>query len=123
MGKMNEVIVSLIKQQNQSFLSNLKACTEFTNNELNYLRSEITKIQQDDETECLKIQQSCEKDLKRVWIRFSNASDAENCRKQNNLTAIKEIFDHCNIPIKISQNSLESSFFSSKRFFDEQLVP
>jgi hypothetical protein len=134
MGKMNETMISMviqlkaaIEQKHESsmktFSNQLKSCTSFISNEINHIRGELVKVKDNDEVECLRITRSCEKDLKRFWIRFVYAEDAEECRDKNTPAAIKEIFDQLQIPIEKMEYPLESFFFTSKDFSEDQLVP
>ena len=107
MGKMNKTMLDMMIQMKiavetkndvivNSFTNKLKNCTSFISSEINYVKKEIDKVKKNDEIECLKTVQACSRDLKRIWIRFVYASDAEDVRNTNNHAAIKEILSQLN---------------------------
>ena len=130
MVRMNESMLEMMsglktafELKMQAFTDQLNACTTFTCNELNYVKKEIDDVKKNDDTECINTLQSCSRDLKKVWIRFTYAQDAEDIRKANNYAAINEIFSQHNIKLNMTQFPIESFFFKTKKFSHDQLVP
>jgi hypothetical protein len=134
MGRMNKNMLnmmiqlkSVIETKNNaivnSFTNKLKNCTSFISNEINYVKKEIDKVKRNDEIECLKTIQACSRDLKRIWIRFVYANDAEEARNKNNHAAIKVILSQLNVPINMAQYPVESFYFQSRTFSPDQLIP
>lgn len=134
MGNMNKTMLELITQLKNAivtknemtinkFTSELKSCTSFISNEINYVKKEIKDIKRNDETECLKIIHLCSRDLKRVWIRFAYSSDAEYFRNKNSYASVKELLAQLNIQINMSQYPIESFFYQAKKFTSDQLAP
>lgn len=130
MIKMNESMLEMMGQLKTAFDSNihtfteqLKASTSFSSNELNYIKKEIDEVKSNDELECLNTLQACSRDLKKVWIRFAYVKDAEEVRRANSYAAINDIFAQLNIKLKMSQFPIESFYFKTKKFTQDQLVP
>ena len=134
MSKMNKTMIDMISQlktaiekKNENtidmFTDKLKKCTSFISNEMNHVRKEIKEIRDNDEIECMKTVQSCSRDLKKFWIRFIYVADAENLREKNNASSIKDLLQQLNVPINMSQYPIESFYFQSKRFSNDQLIP
>jgi hypothetical protein len=134
MGKMNKTMIDLIIQLKNAvetknnaivntFTNKLKDCTSFISKEINYVKKEIDKVNKNDEIECIKTAQACSRDIRKIWIRFIYANDAEQVRNKNNHAAIKEILSQLNIPLNMSQYPLESFYLQSRTFSADQLIP
>jgi hypothetical protein len=134
MGKMSKTMLDLIQQLQLAMISKnkasmntfnerLKTCTSFICNEIEHVRSEIKVIKENDLAECTSIIQACGQDLKKIWIRFAYASDAEELRKDMNPLKIKELLMQMDIPIGTMKFPIESFYFQTKKFGDDQMFP
>ena len=123
MSQFKSAIESTNKCITAKFTDQLKSCTSFISNEINHVKKEMDVMKKDDAIESIKTVQSCSHDLKRVWIRFAYAKDAEDIRNANSHAAIKEIFTQLNIKLNMTQYPVERFFFQNKKFSRDQLVP
>jgi hypothetical protein len=134
MGKMYHTLLELMQQLQtsmasrnraciESFNEKLKICTSFISKEINHVRKEIREIKENDIAECTNTIQSCNNDLKKLWIRFVYESDAEDMRNEKNPSRIKEALMQMNIPIGTMKFPIESFYYQTKRFGDGQLFP
>lgn len=101
----------------------LKDSNSFIINEMDYIKREIEYIKKDDRIESLNTIQACSRDLKKVWIRFTNAKDAKDLRNANSHAAIQGIFNQMNIKLDMAQYPLETFYFQNRRFSKEQTIP
>lgn len=123
MSKLKSAVESKTESIACKFEDQLKSCTSFMSNELNHVKEEIEEVKKDDKIECINTVQECSRDLKKVWIRFVYVKDAEDIRKANSHAAIIEIFTQLNIELNMAQYPIETFFFATKKFSQDQLIP
>lgn len=102
----------------------LSECTTYVAKELNVMRNEIDKIKADDGVERLTTVAACQKDLRKIFIRFTFLDDIENLRSKNSpIEAVKKILAQIGVDLYNSPWPIESANFQSKTFSFNQVVP
>jgi hypothetical protein len=123
MSKLRSAIESKTESIVCKFEDQLQSCTSFISKELNHVKEEIDEVKKDDKIECIDTVQTCSRDLKKVWIRFVYAKDAEDIRRANSHAAIEEIFSQLDIELDMTLYPIETFFFATKKFTQDQLIP
>lgn len=99
-------------------------CTDYIGNELNRVQNDIKELKTNDDVESIQTVMACQKDLKKLWIRFTYLEDIEQLRsKMSPPQVVKEIINQMNIRITDMQWPVEAAVFKSKRFSESQHVP